>query len=651
MSLGRDELNISKQQSSEIHLEPQEINAQTNSVMKLYDTNVKNSGSVVKSKWMQSEWLKNGIIPDKTLEKQVKDAYRNAHDGHSIGIFEKPKANKEARRKQGMMLKAARVYKKFYTTSARETQDIEAMNEEFVEKGQDELAREAKGLSYIIENKEEKISFFETLRDGTNEEKVEAIKPLLDKMLSIKDFSRYSYKNDNELLSKFTKYRKELNAGVTLRKMVIKYKELGGELESFDEARLMAIAETLQAIMFRYDSRIKLLQNPYYALLRDKTYAGRSVEDLDDIVNELQDTPNADPALIAYINQLSESKSFFDGEKDISGKFTFHGNDAERIFQDALSTNAKKIVPRDVWEGSKIQEGRKNLAKADLDKANWAREDLTDEELETKIRNAYNKMENYGGPSLSRKTLNKLKRSYKAKLERARKAGEVLDTYYNCLTVSTLIWSEERYKNSDRAVANMISLYSSTKHQKNYLEIMEGDDIEKKEKVIELIYSKMKAIDVNRFDFANDDEFFRTTIGLLPMTQAFGDAINLLEKVEKEGAVFSNEFKAKFYTRAKLFESLNDYCVERLEMYRHEAGAYIDGEELLKDKEALKEWADDFKGDHVISSYLLGLQRRQSPNPQGGDGARNFDGTFKVAELEKELSTNMKKRFTEVQKG
>ncbi len=639
MSLNHSEMNKVKENEL-ITVDSEQINDKTSSAMKLYNDKLKESGSIAKKKWLKFEWMEKEVIPEKELDKQVKEAYAKANDGEKIGYFEKVKAKKEARKKQGKMLKAARTYSNFYAKNALETVDIDEIAHD-VKQGDEMFMRDAKGLTYLIEDKAEKIDFYKGLKDGDDQKKVELIKPKFEQILAMEDFSKYNFKNDDELIKNFYKYRKELMVGFTLKNIITEYKNRGGELEIYDEAKLVAIAETLQAIFNIYDGRMKFLQNPNYALLRDKTFAGMDEKDIRQYARQLDDT-NAAPDLVAYLRQRADVTFYENSEREIGDRaFIFHGNDVERVYNEAFANQTKELfLTKNLeWNPASL------MTNEVRDTTEWAEAELSDEQIEQKIRDAYDQISRSGGPKLTNKILNKLKANYRAKQANAKKADEIIKLIKNCHVADDYIIKEEHYEDLSRSTQAMTTLYKTTEDKKNYLAIMKGNDVEEKRKTVEAILEKMKKIDISRFDFKDDNEFFRIAAGLLVEIAPYNDSISVLVEVEKEagGKLFSNDFKIEYYTKAKTLQAILIFYQERIGKMTYQGDAIMNAEDLISDKGRWDTLFSNFTGDEAITNYFfrLNAEVNQKKNKNG----KFFSQEVKAKDLEKDIRKEVEMLF------
>lgn len=304
-----------------------------------------NFSVAVVTDWVKDEWLSGEKVPEEVVEKQIKEAYRICY-GEEIGEKEKEKLKKDFQKRFEKSVRACKAFQQYYYYSQDNMpKSGNAGVKTFKENRQDDLFRDLLNVVCIMKDKttEDKEKYIREIGEAeTKSEQASLLKPVIEKALEMKDFSKYEYKDDEEMLTKYNLYADEFNYGFVLSKMTDHYIELGGELTKEQVEHCKSVAYTLQSIKTVIENRIHIIGSPYYSTFGEQ---GQELIKLNkDEYNEKYDERSAatneyledylDSRQIAY----KESKS----KRDNSGYGAFHGDNGNEMFKLTLEKVKQK---------------------------------------------------------------------------------------------------------------------------------------------------------------------------------------------------------------------------------------------------------------------------------------------------------------------
>ena len=304
-----------------------------------------NFSVAVVTDWVKDEWLTGEKVPEEVVEKQIEEAYRICY-GTEIGEKEKEKLKKDFQKRFDESVRASKAFQQYYYYSQDNMpRSKNAGVKTFKENKQDDLFRDLLNVVCIMKDKttEDKEKYIRDIGEAeTKSEQAGLLKPVIEKAFEMKDFSKFEYKDDEEMLVKYNLYADEFNYGFVLSKMTDHYIELGGELTKEQLDHCKAVAYTLQSIKTVIENRIHIIASPYYSTFGDQ---GQELIKLGkEEYNEKYDERSAatneyledylDSRQIAY----KESKS----KRDSSGYGAFHGDNGNEMFKLTLEKVKQK---------------------------------------------------------------------------------------------------------------------------------------------------------------------------------------------------------------------------------------------------------------------------------------------------------------------
>ena len=304
-----------------------------------------NFSVAVVTDWVKDEWLSGEKVPEEVVEKQIKEAYRICY-GEEIGEKEKEKLKKDFQKRFEKSVRACKAFQQYYYYSQDNMpKSGNAGVKTFKENRQDDLFRDLLNVVCIMKDKttEDKEKYIREIGEAeTKSEQASLLKPVIEKALEMKDFSKYEYKDDEEMLTKYNLYADEFNYGFVLSKMTDHYIELGGELTKEQVEHCKSVAYTLQSIKTVIENRIHIIGSPYYSTFGEQ---GQELLKLNkDEYNEKYDERSA--ATNEYLEDYLDSRQIayqeIKSKRDKSGYGAFHGDNGNEMFKLTLEKVKQK---------------------------------------------------------------------------------------------------------------------------------------------------------------------------------------------------------------------------------------------------------------------------------------------------------------------
>ena len=343
--------------------------------------------SVAVCDWIKPEWIESGEIPEDVMEEKIREHYKLTRgEEEEIDENELAKLKENFKKRFGESVMAAKTYQMSYyhlgdEDVAHNAEEQKKINGSKIGGGGGyyrDLKNGVYGLDYLTkEEKEERISDIadnlsqkttlerelEELRQAekkdvnaidqkemeieeNNKEFEKLMKPIIQKGIDMRDFSKYEFKDNEEMLAKMGMFTEELNYGFCLSSLTDSMYASDAGLSDEEYIRAKACSLTLQSVKALYDNTAYELMSVFHFTLDDSYYQEASQQEKKEIIDNYSITDSDD--LDCATKYITNHESIIEDRKatyDSQGNPVFHGNDIQKVYELCLE-KAKEDLQR-----------------------------------------------------------------------------------------------------------------------------------------------------------------------------------------------------------------------------------------------------------------------------------------------------------------
>ena len=254
------------------------------------------------------EWSRHRRPSKRVLKGEMSQAYRSAELENAEGMATGIKERRECRNRLSLSKKAAKAQNTFFDDLTETTHEADSRLQE---EPYDNLKETARVNSALFSGKERDgyYSKFLHIQDeipqhgNTEVERVrfqgaelqkrkDAAAAEIRKAINILkdiDLDSFNIADDKDFIKQYHTLYPKLVAGAALEDSIKEYLHLGSLMELRERDELSARGRVFAELKDEFDDRMRLIRNPYYSLLNESSFDGKTEEELNHISENSQD--------------------------------------------------------------------------------------------------------------------------------------------------------------------------------------------------------------------------------------------------------------------------------------------------------------------------------------------------------------------------